>query len=281
MLTYAAVLAAAPQFPALSGRVADEAGILSPAFESEIATQLAAHEQATTNQVVVTTLKSLQGYDIADYSNQLFRQWGIGQKDKNNGVLLVVALNDRKMRIEVGYGLEGVLTDAISRDIIERHIKPPFRQQQFEQGIREGVTAILAALNSEYHVANPPFSAVPLHTRDHGSLGKFFFVIFFVFIALMIMSRRRLAKSPTRLIPAVTAGGVIGIFVWILTGLFVIAVVLTTIVFLLTLFSDGSSGRGGSGGSWDSGSGWGSSSGGGGFSGGGGSSGGGGASGNW
>jgi uncharacterized protein len=113
---------AALQFPMLTGRVVDETGILSPSFEAEITTQLAAHEQATTNQLVVVTLKSLQGYGIADYANQLFRQWGIGQKDKNNGVLLVVAPDERKMRIVVGYGLEGVLTDAISRDIIERHI---------------------------------------------------------------------------------------------------------------------------------------------------------------
>ena len=157
------VALAGPSFPPLTGRVVDTAGILSPQVEAEISAQLAAHEQSTTNQVVVVTLKSLDGYDIADYGYQLGRHWGIGQKGKNNGALLIIAPAERKLRIEVGYGLEGALTDAISRDIIERVIKPPFRQQHYDQGVRAGVTAILAALSGEHHPAPPPATA---RTRD-------------------------------------------------------------------------------------------------------------------
>ena len=104
--------------PALTGRVVDQAGILSPAVKAELETALAAHENNTTNQVVVVTLESLNGANIEEYSLELGRRWGIGQKGKDNGVLLVVAPNDKQIRIEVGYGLEGILTDALSGNII-------------------------------------------------------------------------------------------------------------------------------------------------------------------
>ena len=146
---------AAPDFPALTSRVVDEAGILSAQVEAELVAQLAAHEQATSNQIVVVTLKSLRGYEISDYGVQLGRHWEIGRKGKNNGALLIVAPTERKLRIEAGYGLEGVLTDAVSRDIIERAIKPPFRQQNYEQGIRAGVGAMLAVLDGEASTLPP------------------------------------------------------------------------------------------------------------------------------
>lgn len=268
---------AAPQFPALTGRVVDEAGILSPQFESEISAQLAAHEQATTNQLVIVTLKSLDGYEISDYANRLFRHWGIGQKDKNNGVLLMVAPTERKMRIEVGYGLEGVMTDAISRDIIERVIKPPFQQGNYEQGLRAGATAILAALGGEYRAAPPP----PTAARDgEGVFGLLFAALFagqFLFGTLI-----RRSSLGTRLATATGFGAVAGVVAWLIVGLVMIGVVIGVVVFFFMLLAVGRAGPGGfGGGSWGgSGGGW-SGGGGGGFSGGGGSSGGGGASGGW
>lgn len=269
---------AALQFPMLTGRVVDEAGILSPAFESEITAQLAAHEH-TTNQVVVATVKSLQEYDIADYANQLFRHWGIAQKDKNNGVLLIVAPNERKMRIEVGYGLEGVLTDAISRDIIERRIKPQFRQQDFEQGIRDGVDAILAAIGGEYQTAAPPISSLPANGGSPDYRDFIFIPIIFAGFGLMFAAHQPLKNRKVRLMFAPLAGGGLGTFGWMMSESVVIAIALGIFGFLLSLFVE--PGRGGSSG-WGSGGGWsGGSSGGGGFSGGGGSSGGGGASGSW
>ena len=111
-------------FPALTGRVVDEAGILDLATKKAIEEKLSEFETKTTGQLVVVTLKSLQGTSIEDYGYQLGRHWQIGQKDKNTGALLIVAPNERKVRIEVGYGFEGTLTDAISKLIIENSIIP-------------------------------------------------------------------------------------------------------------------------------------------------------------
>src|SRR5262245_46164125 len=122
---------AEPSFPALTGRVVDEAGVLDAAARSRIEGKLEQLESKTSTQLVVVTLKSLQGYDIADYGYQLGRHWGIGQEKLNNGALLIVAPTERKVRIEVGYGLEGTLTDAISRLIIENAILPRFRTGDF------------------------------------------------------------------------------------------------------------------------------------------------------
>ena len=138
--------AAEPNFPALTGRVVDEAGILSPQTRDILTSMLAIHEQETQQQVVVVTLKSLQGFEIADYGYQLGRAWGVGEKGKNTGALLIVAPNERKVRIEVGYGLEGQLTDAASRTIIEQFILPAFRSGDFNAGVLAGTTAILRTL---------------------------------------------------------------------------------------------------------------------------------------
>ena len=110
-----AVTAQTLKFPALSGRVVDEAGLLSTGDRTALTNSLARLEAKTTDQLVVVTLQSLQGRPIADYGYQLGRYWGIGQKDKNNGVLLIVAASERQVRFEVGYGLEGTLTDALTK----------------------------------------------------------------------------------------------------------------------------------------------------------------------
>ena len=120
ILLLASPLWAAPEFPELTGRVVDNANLMTAAQRQSLSQALASAEQNTSNQVVVVTLADLQGYEIADYGYQLGRHWGIGSKESDNGVLLIVAPNDRKVRIEVGYGLEGVLTDALSSVIIQR-----------------------------------------------------------------------------------------------------------------------------------------------------------------
>ena len=137
-----ALAAAPPTFPALSGRVVDQARLLSPEREAELTETLAALERDTSDQVVVVTVNSLEGHEIEDYGYQLGRAWGIGQKDGDNGVLLIVAPEERKVRIEVGYGLEPVLTDALSALIIQNRILPPFRTGGYEEGITQGVAAI-------------------------------------------------------------------------------------------------------------------------------------------
>ncbi len=159
LLLAAAPLRAEPKFPALTGRVVDEAGALSPATVEGLAKMLAAHEQATGDQVVVVTLESLQGYSIEDFGYQLGRFWGIGQKGKNNGVLLIVAPKEHKVRIEVGYGLEGELTDALSSTIIDRDILPAFRRGDFDAGVLAGTGTILEVLNGK-EVSNTQSSVV-------------------------------------------------------------------------------------------------------------------------
>jgi uncharacterized protein len=144
-----AVAAAALDFPPLTGRVVDQAGILDPAARNELTDKLAALEQKTTDQFVVVTLKSLQGTTIEDFGVQLGRHWRIGQMGKNNGVLLVVAPNERQVRIEVGYGLEGTLTDAVSKLIIENAIIPRFRAGDFAGGIRRGADDIVQVLGGD------------------------------------------------------------------------------------------------------------------------------------
>src|SRR5437764_2997863 len=141
--------AAALDFPALSGRVVDDANILDQTTRAALTQKLADLETKTTDQLVVVTLKSLQGTSIEDFGVQLGRRWQIGQKDKNNGVLLIVAPSERKVRIEVGYGLEGSLTDAVSRLIIEGSIVPRFRANDFAGGIARGVDDIIQVLSGD------------------------------------------------------------------------------------------------------------------------------------
>jgi len=133
---------AEPTFPPLTGRVVDEAGLLTAQERAELVDELAAIEAKSTDQVAVVTLKSLQGYPIEDFGYQLGRHWGIGQKGKDNGLLLIIAPNERKVRIEVGYGLEPVMTDAMSKLIIDNAILPELRKGDFPAGIRAGVRDI-------------------------------------------------------------------------------------------------------------------------------------------
>ena len=138
--------AAAESFPTLTGRVVDAADILDPPTRSAIATMLTTLEEKTTDQFVVATVTSLQGQSIEVYANRLFKRWELGQKDKNNGVLLLVAPTERKVRIEVGYGLESTLTNAIAQEIIDQSIVPRFRAGDMAGGVAHGVGDIVAVL---------------------------------------------------------------------------------------------------------------------------------------
>lgn len=171
---------AAPEFPELTGRVVDQAGILSAAVEESLSDSLRQHEAETTNQVTVVTLESLQDYDIADYGYQLGRHWGIGQEGKDNGVLLIVAPNERKVRIEVGYGLEGALTDATAKSIIEKMIVPKFKSGEFEDGIRAGIAAILGVLGGEAWIETD-------QAGDQDELGFLEIVFIVAFLILFVV----------------------------------------------------------------------------------------------
>ncbi len=152
-------------FPALTGRVVDGGGLLSAADRASLTADLADLEAKTTDQLVVVTLQSLQGTTIEDYSYQLGRQWKIGQKNQgqggDSGVLLIVAATERKVRIEVGYGLEGTLTDAATKLIIENTILPAFRSGDFPLGIRNGAAQIAKLLRADAGTAPRAGQASP------------------------------------------------------------------------------------------------------------------------
>ncbi|CAN7163101.1 TPM domain-containing protein [Brevundimonas sp. LjRoot202] len=237
-----------PTFPALTGRVVDQAQLLSPEAETALTAKLEALGRDTSDQLVVVTVDSLQDREIEEYGYQLGRAWGIGQAEDDNGVLLIVAPEERKVRIEVGYGLEPVLTDALSALIIHNEILPPFREGYFERGIQQGVDAIDAQLRLDpaEAQARAAAAAAPKAGMPVGPMIMIGFIFFLLFTSVIGGLAR--GGRPRR------GSGVAPILIWAAAE------------------AMRSSGRGGGGGS---------SWGGGGFGGGGGSFGGGGASGGW
>lgn len=236
------------RFPALTGRVVDQAGLLTPARETELTARLEALERDTTDQLVVVTVASLQGLEIEDYGYRLGRTWGIGQAETDNGVLLIVAPNERKVRIEVGYGLEPILTDGLSALIIHNEILPSFREGHFERGIEQGVAAIEAQLRLDPAEAQAR-AAAAARPRAEAPVGPMILIgviLFLMFISMV----GALGRGGRRR----RGSGVAPILIWAASE----------------ALRSGGRGRGG-GSSW----------GGGGFGGGGGSFGGGGASGGW
>jgi uncharacterized protein len=158
-------------FPSLTGRVVDEAGLLDAAKRAEIEAKLAALEEKTTDQLVVVTVRSLQGSTIEEYGYRLGRAWAIGQKDKNNGVLLIVAPNEHKVRIEVGYGLEGTLPDAIASLIVQNSILPRFKANDYPGGIARGVDDIIKVLSGEGGEWKQPVEPKKNYTTLLGLVG--------------------------------------------------------------------------------------------------------------
>ena len=186
---------AAAQFPALSGRVVDDAHILNADTIQQLTTVLSAHEQRAGEQVVVVTVPDLQGKEIEDYGYQLGRAWGIGQKGKNNGALIIVAPTERKTRIEVGYGLEGKLTDAATATIISRLMLPAFRNGDYNDGVLKGTQGVLNALGDPGDDADTTASVADTQ-QDAPSLLHYLPIIFFLLFILSRFSRRRSGLGP-------------------------------------------------------------------------------------
>ncbi len=178
---------AAPRYPALEGRVVDGAGIIPNATRAQLSQLLEAHERKTSNQVVVATIASLDGQDIAEYGVGLGRAWKLGQGERNNGAIVLIAPKERLVRIEVGYGLEGALTDARARLIIEREIAPRFRAGDMAGGIVAGTKAVLASIEGTYE-ARPGADNAP---GGGGWTALLPLVLFVVFGVLGRMNRRR------------------------------------------------------------------------------------------
>jgi uncharacterized protein len=197
--------AAEPSFPALTGRVVDDAHILDAGARAGIERKLADFETKSGRQVVVATLPSLQGYEIEDYGYRLGRQWGIGQKGSNNGAVLIVAPNERRVRIEVGYGLEGTLTDAVSRLIIENGILPRFRVGDFSGGIQRGVDDIIQVLSGDSEDFKRRANAQNRGGAGPQDLGQFAWVAIilglWLFFAFRSLKRGRRGSALPWIIP--------------------------------------------------------------------------------
>jgi uncharacterized protein len=255
-ITTAAI--AEPRFPPLTGRIVDEAALLSPEDERALEADLKALEEKSTDQLVVYTTKSLQGYDIADIGYRLGRFWQIGQKGKDNGAILIVAPSERKVRIEVGRGLEPQLTDAMSKLIIENAILPAFRRGDFAGGVKAGVRDIRDVLLGDAEAVKARARSGKSRSAPSGGTMALTLLVVFVVLALTIVWMQSLQTAhPARVGRDRRLGRQRG-----------------------TRHADSTWGS--SAGSWGWSSGGGSSDGGGGgFSGGGGDFGGGGASGSW
>jgi uncharacterized protein len=149
LFVWAALALAAPTFPQLTGRIVDAAEVIPQATRAALEPKLEALETKSGIQLVVATVKSLEGQAIEPYANELFRHWKLGEATKNNGVLLLIAPRERKVRIEVGYGLEGTLTDALSKIVIANAIAPRFKVGDFGGGVERGVDDVITILTTD------------------------------------------------------------------------------------------------------------------------------------
>jgi len=276
--------------PPLSGRVVDQTGTLSSGDIAALTQTLKDLETRKGSQVAVLIVPTTQPETIEQYSIRVAEAWKIGRKKIDDGALLVVAKNDRKLRIEVGYGLEGALNDATASRIIEEVITPKFRSGDFAGGISAGIDRIVGVINGE---PLPAPAAAPAAGRQPPSDFAYQFLNPlnpFTIIAILLLGGL-LRRVFGRLLGSLATGGLIGLLVWFIFGSLIISALASLVASVFAMFSDtltapSPGGRGGAGG-WVSGgggsswSGGGSSSDSGGFSGGGGSFGGGGASGSW
>lgn len=274
-LVLVSTAAAQVAVPQLKSRVTDLTGTLPAQSVTQLEQRLAAFERDRGTQVAVLLVPTVKPEAIEQYAVRVFEQWRLGRKGVDDGALLVIAKNDRELRIEVGYGLEGALTDATSRRIIDEHIVPHFKRGDFAAGIESGVERILRVAGGE--------PLPPPATRNSRSTGLPFapewLIAIFVFLQVM---NRVLRAMLGRVLAAGLLAGLAGGALWLITGSMLWVVIGGIVVFTATI-GDGGGGalRGGRGGWSSSGGSWSSGAGGGGFSGGGGSSGGGGASGRW
>jgi uncharacterized protein len=243
----------AQTFPALTGPVVDQANILPPEVEARISQKLVALQAQSQRQVNVVTLASLEGYEISDYGYRLGRHWGLGDKARNDAAILIIAPNERKLRIEVGYGLEPVLTDGLSFLIINRAIVPKFKAGDMPGGVEAGTDAIIQQLTLPADQAQKIAAAAEAKPASEGIPAGlvFWLIIFFLFFLLPLMRRMGGGRRHRR------GSGIGSVIVW-------------------EVLSAAARSGGGGGSDWSGGGG-----GGGGWSGGGGSFGGGGASGSW
>ena len=255
------------------GRVVDQTGILSSDQVARLTQTLKDFEDRKGSQIAVLIVSTTAPETIEQYSLRVVEQWKLGRKKIDDGALLIIAKDDRKLRIEVGYGLEGVLNDATAKRIIDEIITPRFRNSDFDGGIEAGVARMISVIDGE----PLPAPARKSNPVDLSAIGDYFPFLFIGTIIVGGIFRTIFG----RLLGATIAGGGIGLILWFIAGALPIAAIAGAIVFVLTLVGDSLAGSGGGGSGSGGGFSSGGSSSGGGFSGGGGSFGGGGASGSW
>ncbi|MBM3214970.1 TPM domain-containing protein [Candidatus Poribacteria bacterium] len=173
--------------PALTGYVNDYAGVISQSQRAQLSASLEAFEQQTSNQIIVLTVVSLEGQDIESFGIEVAEAWKVGQKGKDNGIILIVAVADRKMRIEVGYGLEGAVPDGLAGAIIRDQIAPRFRSNDYGGGIAAGVNALMAATQGEYQ-AEPQSLDLRREGRGVRSIVP---IIVLILIVVVVSQKRR------------------------------------------------------------------------------------------
>jgi uncharacterized protein len=294
LVFYGTVGSAQKQVPGLWGtRVHDEATVLSQTTIDGLEHRLKAFQDSTSNQVAILIVSSLDGDPIEDFSHRVAEKWGLGTKEKDNGVLLLVVVDDHQVRIEVGKGLEGALTDEQCNHIIRNQLAPAFRRGNYDQGVNDAVNAIMATIKGEYKADAAGVKNDGMSTKDRIFIGLFVFFILGLFTLLSLFSAGGTGWGLYFFLIPFYA-----VFPWIvlglsggltLLGIYVVATPILKMVINRSAWGKSKimkwqSVRG-SGQGWSSGRGWGgsgsSSFGGGGFSGGGGSFGGGGCSGSW
>jgi uncharacterized protein len=284
LLCWACAALAMVAVPPLSGRVVDQTGTLTAGDIAELTERLKDLEARKGSQIAVLIVPTTDGESIEQFSLRVAEAWKIGRKKVDDGALLVIAKNDRRLRIEVGYGLEGALTDATTKRIIDEDITPKFKAGDFGGGVAAGIDKMVRIVNGE-KLPEPE----PPHWQDSQSFNpEDLFNPFLIIPAIFFGGLLRSMLG--RLLGSVAAGGLTALIAWFLVGSAMAALIVGVIASFIVLISDvftsagpgrrGSTGgwSGGSGGSWSSGGSSGSS---GGFSGGGGSFGGGGSSGSW
>lgn len=273
LLCFSFAAAADVAVPPLSGRVVDQTGTLSSGDIAALTQTLADLEKRKGSQIAVLIVPTTDQESIEQFSIRVAEAWKIGRKKIDDGALLVVAKNDRRLRIEVGYGLEGALTDVTARRIIDEVITPKFKSGDFAGGISAGVDRIIRVIDGEKLPAPEPE-----HWRSPGLLNNIDPFNPFLIAALFIVGGI-LRSTLGRLFGSLATSGVVGLLAWFLVGSLALSAIFALVAFLLTMFGETIGSSGGRRGGWSGGSG--GSSSGGGFSGGGGSFGGGGASGRW
>jgi uncharacterized protein len=263
--------------PQLTGRVVDQTGTLSGGDIAQLTQKLADLERQKGSQIAVLIVPTTDGEPIEQFSLRVAEAWKIGRKKIDDGALLVVAKNDRQLRIEVGYGLEGALNDVTAKRIIDEVITPKFRSGDFAGGISDGIDRMIGLINGE-KLPPPAQRESPEFLNSIDPFNPFVLVFVFVVSGL-------LRSALGRLIGSAATGGLVGVLAWLFVGSVATALMIGVVAFVVAAFIDlVPSGGGGRSGGWSGGSsggGWGGGGSGGGFSGGGGSFGGGGASGRW